>query len=288
MRRIATHLWIQLILFLVLATINVPPWLIFKGNTIASVCAFDVSVAGNDPRTVVVESAVQNQDDEHDDQTRQSQARVEGYQQQHQQRPLGFVKSDPTLDPTPLSDLQGRIVTTDPDLNVHSGGEDTKREARDAQQTPLETPSPPNPDTHSPDDSSPPSVTEQPPLSSPPVDTSPIRRLTNTYYARLSAIPGTEEAKAQHVLVREALLALPGRVTIRHEFGTDEDDVLNVISFKLEGNRDGLEEIAALAGVIGIYPVVSDLDKLWLYSTDLLVWFCCRCVFHFSNHFEAP
>ncbi|KAG0291090.1 hypothetical protein BGZ96_005492 [Linnemannia gamsii] len=255
MRNTATHLWIQLVLFLVLTIINVPPWLMFKGNTIASVCALDVSVTGNDPRTVVVESDVQNQDDEHDDQARQTQTRVQGYQQQHQQRPLGFVRSDPSLDPTPLSGLQERIMAADSDLNLQSGGEDTERGARDAQQTPLEAPSPPNPDTHSPDDSSPPSVTEQPPLSSPPIDTSPIRRLTNTYYARLSATPGTEEAKAQHVLVREALLSLPGKITIRHEFGIDEDDVLNVISFKLEGNRDGLEEIASLSGVIGIYPV---------------------------------
>ncbi|KAG0318389.1 hypothetical protein BGZ97_003889, partial [Linnemannia gamsii] len=267
MRRTTTHFWIQLVLFLVLTTINVPPWLMFKGNTIVSVCALDVSVAGNEPNMVVLESAVQNQVGEHDDQTRQTQAYVQGFQQQQQQqKPLGFVESDPSLDPTPLSGLQGRIVTADPDQDLQSGGGDAERGAKDAEQSPLEAPSPPNPDILSPDDSSPPSVTEQTPLLPPPVNASPIRRLANTYYARLSAIPGTEEAKSQHMMVREALLALPGKVTIRHEFGMDEDDVLNVISFKLEGNRDGLEEVAALAGVIGIYPVVSDLDRLWLHS----------------------
>ncbi|KAI1319598.1 hypothetical protein EDD11_003591 [Mortierella claussenii] len=49
--------------------------------------------------------------------------------------------------------------------------------------------------------------------------------------------------------------SLPGHVTIRQEVGRDEDAVLNVISFKLQGNIDRLEEVAALEGVIGIYPV---------------------------------
>ncbi|KAG0366756.1 hypothetical protein BGZ54_004918 [Gamsiella multidivaricata] len=79
--------------------------------------------------------------------------------------------------------------------------------------------------------------------------------LAQTYYARLSAEPGTEKARAQHIAVAAALKSLPGHVLIRHEFGTDEDDVLNVISFKFEGDTDGLEQIAALEGVIGIYPV---------------------------------
>ncbi|KAF8936266.1 hypothetical protein BGZ58_004404 [Dissophora ornata] len=89
-------------------------------------------------------------------------------------------------------------------------------------------------------------------------DTEPKRRLlVHTYYAQLSAAPGTEEARRQHVAVVAALEALPGRVITRHAFGMDEDDVLNVVSFKLEGDIDGLEEVAALEGVIGIYPVAS-------------------------------
>ncbi|KAG0236491.1 hypothetical protein BGW42_003397 [Actinomortierella wolfii] len=50
-------------------------------------------------------------------------------------------------------------------------------------------------------------------------------------------------------------MALPGKVTIRHEFGADADDVLNVISFGIEGNSQGLEDVANVEGVIGIYPV---------------------------------
>ncbi|KAG9063681.1 hypothetical protein KI688_003792 [Linnemannia hyalina] len=251
MKRTSTHLWIQLVLFLVLTIINVPPWLMFKGNTIASVCALDVSFGGegNEPNVVVVETLTQGQDGEHDERTREGQAHVQGFQQQ--QRPLGFVKSDPSLDSIPMSSLQGSIVVADPQLDSQSrSGGDMEKEAKDAQQTPLEAPSPQNPDTSSLDDLVAP-VTEPPTTGS----THPIRRLINTYYVRLSALPGTEEAKAQHALVRNALLALPGKVTIRQEFGRDEDDVLNVISFKLEGCSDELEEVAALPGVIGIYPV---------------------------------
>ncbi|KAF9143129.1 hypothetical protein BGX30_001249 [Mortierella sp. GBA39] len=251
MKRTSTHLSIQLVLFLVLTIINVPPWLMFKGNTIASVCALDVSFGGegNEPNIVVVETLTQGQDGEHDEQAREAQAHVQRSQQQ--QRPLGFVESDPSLDSIPLSGFQGSNVVAYPQLDSQSrGGGDTERVAKDAQQTPLEAPSLQNPDTSSPDDFAAPG-TEPPTTGS----THPIRRLINTYYARLSAVPGTEEAKTQHALVRNALLALPGKVTIRQEFGMDEDDVLNVISFKLEGGSDGLEEVAALAGVIGIYPV---------------------------------
>lgn len=231
----------------------------FKGNTIAFVCALDVSVdaEGYKPNVVVVETLTQDQDGEHDEQAREVQAHVQGFQQQQQQqqqrqRPLGFVESDLSLDSTPLSGLQGKIVAADPQLDSQSRSREDTEEATDTPQTPLEAPSPQNPETSSPDDLAAP-VTEPTTGSA-----HPIRRLINTYYARLSAVPGTEEAIAQHALVRKALLALPGKATIRHEFGMDEDDVLNVVSFKLEGNSDGLEEVAALAGVIGIYPVVSE------------------------------
>ncbi|KAF9115048.1 hypothetical protein BGX27_009075 [Mortierella sp. AM989] len=83
----------------------------------------------------------------------------------------------------------------------------------------------------------------------------PKRRLARVYYAQLSAPPGTDEAKAEHALIKAALIALPGHVTIRQEFGADRDDVLNVISFKLEGDEEGLEVVAALQGIVGIYPV---------------------------------
>ncbi|KAK5823345.1 hypothetical protein F5H01DRAFT_317862 [Linnemannia elongata] len=256
MKRTSTHLWIQLVLFLVLTIINVPPWLMFKGNTIASVCALEVSFGGEgyEPNAVVVETMTQEQDGEHDQRTRKAQTQVQGFQQQQQQQqqtPFGFMESDSSMDPMTFSGLQGSIIDADSQLDSQSrGGVDTEREAKDAQQTPLEAPSPQNPDISLPDDLAAP-VTEPPTTGS----AHPIRRLINTYYARLSAAPGTEEAKVQHALVREALLALPGKVTIRQEFGMDEDDVLNVISFKLEGDSDGLEEVAALAGVIGIYPV---------------------------------
>lgn len=271
MKRTSTHLWIQLVLILVLTTINVPPWLMFKGNTIASVCALDVSVGseGYEPNVVVVET--QDQDGEHDERTREILAYVQGSQQQRQQqqRPLGCVDSDPSL--------EERIVAADPHLDSQSRGEgDTEKVAPDAPQTPLEVPSPQNPYTSSSDDFVAPTP-EQPTTGS----THPIRRLINTYYARLSAVPGTEEAIAQHAVVRKALLALPGKATIRHEFGMDEDDVLNVISFKLEGNSDGLEEVAALVGVIGIYPVVSEKPLSVIF--DLLVWFFVVGVAFFDN-----
>ncbi|KAF8946099.1 hypothetical protein BGZ47_001301 [Haplosporangium gracile] len=254
MRRTVKHFQTQLVPILVLTIINVLPWLMLKGNTIASVCALAVSVGGEgyEPNIVVVESSAQGQDGEHKEREKQVQAHVQGYQQQQQQqRPLGFVEIDSSPDPILLSGLQGGIVAAASQLELQSGGGgNTEMEVKVAQQTPLEAPSPQNPDTHSTDESTPP-VNEPPATGS----TTPNRRLINTYYARLSAAPGTEEAKAQHALVREAMLELPGKVTIRHEFGKDEDDVLNVISFKLEENSDGLEEVAALAGVIGIYPV---------------------------------
>ncbi|KAK3829969.1 MAG: hypothetical protein J3R72DRAFT_456417 [Linnemannia gamsii] len=223
-----THLRTQIVLFLVLTIINVPPWLMFKGNTITSVCALDVPAGGGSAQVesnVVVES--------------------------------------------PLTGLQGSIVAADPQQNTESssaqsGGDAETKEAvpmqDHQQQTPLDAPPPTLSKPEAPvSDDEPPATTETPPTL-PPLPKgnagTPIQqRRGNTYYARLSAIPGTEAAKAQHTLVREALLALPGVVTIRHEFGMDEDDVLNVISFKLQGNGDGLEEVAALEGVIGIYPV---------------------------------
>ncbi|KAF9973794.1 hypothetical protein BGZ73_002954 [Actinomortierella ambigua] len=79
--------------------------------------------------------------------------------------------------------------------------------------------------------------------------------ITNNFYASLSAPPGTEEALLQHGAVIDALTELPGKVTIRHKFGAEPDDVLNVISFRIEGNSKGLEDVANVEGVIGIYPV---------------------------------
>lgn len=104
-------------------------------------------------------------------------------------------------------------------------------------------------------------------LDSEPIQPEPSRKdspiigphnpsLARMYYVRLSAPPGTDEARTQHSTVTAALTSLPGRVTIRHEFGKDEDDVINVISFKLEGDNEGLEQVAALDGVVAIYPVV--------------------------------
>ncbi|KAK3818786.1 MAG: hypothetical protein J3Q66DRAFT_387644 [Benniella sp.] len=79
--------------------------------------------------------------------------------------------------------------------------------------------------------------------------------MARMYYVLLSAPPRTEEARAQHTTVTAALTALPGRVILRHEFGQDEGDVINVISLKLDGGNEGLEEVAALNGVVAIYPV---------------------------------
>ncbi|KAF9910104.1 hypothetical protein EC991_007236 [Linnemannia zychae] len=264
------------LLFLVLTIINVPPWLMFKGNTIASVCALDVPVRGGDSvveTRVTVETSRQDPEQEQEqDQSIPAQAQALGYQQQQQQRPLGFVETDPSMDPVPLSGLQESIEAAGSSHDTDSstlqrGGDADLKEAAPAsdnhQQALLNAlPSSSNPDIPEPDDTQlpiteAPPTTEVPPPTQPPTSNTgtPVRRQINTYYARLSAMPGTEEAKAQHLLVREALLALPGKVTIRHEFGMDEDDVLNVISFKLEGNSEGLEEVAALVGVVGIYPV---------------------------------
>ncbi|KAF9922857.1 hypothetical protein FBU30_007000 [Linnemannia zychae] len=201
--------------------------------------------------TVASQDQVQGQSNEYD-----RLRNVQLQQEQQQQRPLGFVESDSDMAPTPLCEpLENTPSTSQSDPSI--GAETHDSNIPDNQHV-IPTESPSNPETNPPSGElapEPTSTLEYP--SQPPTRqrTAPDRRLISAYYARLSAVPGSEEAKAQHILVRETLLTLPGKVTIRHEFGMDEDDVLNVISFKLEGHSEGLEEVAALQGVIGIYPV---------------------------------
>ncbi|KAF9568376.1 hypothetical protein EC968_002944 [Mortierella alpina] len=228
MRPLRTRLRVQLALALVLVIINVPPWLMFKGNTIVSVCAVEVHNQQWPARAVSVAQASTDAT-EHNKKERAS----------PQQQPL---QVDPIMNPVSHTSLQSSI-TANTDSKTQAEGSDTvvdtpgERITSSEEGNSAETEIKPVPEDSSPS----PSV--------------PRRRVSNTYYASLSALPGTPEAIAQHQTVRKALLALPGQVTIRHEFGADEDDVLNVISFKLEGNLDRLEAIAMLSGVIGIYPV---------------------------------
>ncbi|KAF9982049.1 hypothetical protein BGZ75_006585 [Mortierella antarctica] len=231
MRPLRTRLRVQLALALVLATINVPPWLMFKGNTIVSVCAVEVQhqqwpAGGANVAQAGIDATERNREER-------------APQQQQQQRPLHV---DPIMNPVSYTSLQSSI-TADADSKGQTDETDTAVPTADESIVSLDEGNRPGSEINPvPQDSSP----------SPSV---PRRRVSNTYYASLSALPGTPEAVAQHQAVREALLALPGQVTIRHEFGADEDDVLNVISFKLEGVKDRLEAIAMLPGVIGIYPV---------------------------------
>ncbi|CAO3564026.1 unnamed protein product [Mortierella alpina] len=213
MRPLRTRLRIQLALALVLVIINVPPWLMFKGNTIVSVCAVEVQDQQRPAERVSVAQAGIDAT-EYNTEDRAS--------QQQQQTPLHV---DPIMNPVSHTSLQSSITADD---SIVSLSEDSKPRANEIDPVPQD---------------------------SSPLPSVPKRRASNTYYASLSALPGTPKAIAQHQTVTEALLALPGQVTIRQEFGADEDDVLNVISFKLEGDKDRLEAIAMLPGVIGIYPV---------------------------------
>ncbi|KAF9089585.1 hypothetical protein BGX29_011983 [Mortierella sp. GBA35] len=273
MRR--TKVWIHIVLVLFLAIIEVPPWLMFKGNIIAFVYVLDAPIhagarggdlrvdkggAGTETRNEpTVDEAVElaEKQDPVDERRELEEAQAGAYKTYLEQKPLGFKESDPSLNPVYPAGLPTDIMAADPieNSNPESGKETaaTKDEKEDVTPTEPSADSLPSPPTVPP--TSPPEPSTEPPPTKPPLSSPPIRRLINTYYARLSATPGTEEAKAQHILVKKALLALPGKVAIRHEFWMDEDDVLNVISFKLEGNSDELEEVAALDGVIGIYPV---------------------------------
>ncbi|KAF9288891.1 hypothetical protein BGZ68_010424 [Mortierella alpina] len=212
-----------LALALVLVIINVPPWLMFKGNTIVSVCAVGVQ---NQKWPAKGVNVAQARTDATEDRASQ------------QQHPLHV---DPAMNPVSQNSLQASITadTAPKDLDGTDAINPTTDDNVDSsdESSGLEKEINPVPQ----DALQPPSV--------------PRRRVSNTYYASLSALPSTPEAIAQHQTVREALLALSGQVTIRHEFGADDDDVLNVISFKLEGDKDQLEAIAMLPGVIGIYPV---------------------------------
>ncbi|KAG0199598.1 hypothetical protein BGX33_011545 [Mortierella sp. NVP41] len=273
MRR--TKVWIHIVLVLFLAIIEVPPWLMFKGNIIAFVYVLDAPIhagarggdlrvdkggAGTETRNEpTVDEAVElaEKQDPVDERRELEEAQAGAYKTYLEQKPLGFKEPDPSLNPVYPAGLQTDIMAADPieNSNPESGKETaaTKDEKEDVAPTEPSADSLPSPPTVPP--TSPPEPSTEPPPTKPPLSSPPIRRLINTYYARLSANPGTEEAKAQHILVKKALLALPGKVAIRHEFWMDENDVLNVISFKLEGNSDELEEVAALDGVIGIYPV---------------------------------
>jgi hypothetical protein len=234
-----TRTRLPLALLVALAVVNVPPWLMYKGNTIASVCAIDIpagsttppaAIAGNEP--VQVADAVE----EHILDPIAVTAPASSNEQGATKATAALPESDDAFDGSQLTpSLQATIITDDLLLN------DTTLEE---EVVPLV----PEPEVASPSD---------PAAPAPPRRT----RYSHTYYAKLSVEPGTQEARVQHANVAQALMTLPGKVTIRHEFGMDADDVLNVISFKLEGSGDGLEQVAALDGVIGIYPVVSTLGS---------------------------
>ncbi|GJJ70047.1 hypothetical protein EMPS_02396 [Entomortierella parvispora] len=268
------------VLFFVLLAINVPPWLMYKGNRIGAVCALEVTAPESPPsnfQPIVGDSplddfasrsgqsafSVEQLDLEADKEDRAQE--VVAADEAVEDKGSISVKGSP-MDPSP----QARIITGDlKDNNKENIPQDQEHEV-DQQEAPSPKSTPAVEDAPLPTTEAAPSAIPPPPLS-PKIDEhekapgdadttkigKPSRHVqTNTYYARLSAPPGTADAREQHRVVTQALLALPdGRVTIRHEFGMDEDDVLNVISFKLEGSGDGLEEIAAMNGVIGIYPV---------------------------------
>jgi hypothetical protein len=214
MRRNSSSTRLHIVFLLVLLAINVPPWLVFKGNRIAAVCAFEIPSPPGTPQTN-----------------------------------FGHIVHDTPADQEAVAGSTGQAVfVVDPidDVEMNEDEEQSTPYAAHVndENTVSLGGSPLNPSTEAGLPSSPPSTTAR-------------RQRSNTYYVRLSALPGTEDAREQHLTVTEALLSLPdSKVTIRHEFGMDDDDVLNVISFKLEGSGDGLEEIAAMEGVIGIYPVV--------------------------------
>ncbi|KAG0344026.1 hypothetical protein BG004_004797 [Podila humilis] len=231
-----TRSWLLAALLLVLAVVDVPPWLVYKGNTIAFVCSIDVAnlqphgASTDATAEAVVTTKVYTDGSEHE----------------------GNFFEDARLSPS----LQASIVATNninkaslADMNDTSAQPTApEQQHQEPQRRVVDTsiPAPSNFTTLTPN---------QPPALN--NENVPPRRVQygHTYYAKLSADPGTEEARVQHVQVAQTLMALPGKVTIRHQFGMDPDDVLNVISFKLEGTNDGLERVAALEGVIGIFPV---------------------------------
>ncbi|KAG0332559.1 hypothetical protein BG000_009906 [Podila horticola] len=229
-----------LALLVALAVVNVPPWLMYKGNTIASVCAIDIlagsakppaAVTGNEP--VQVADAVEEHsilDPIAATAPASSSEQEATVATEATEATDALHESDYAFDGSRLTpSLQATIIAEDLALSDATPEEEVASLA-------------PEPEVTSPLDEEAPA----PPRRA---------RYSHTYYAKLSAGPGTDEARVQHGDVAQALLALPGRVTIRHGFGMDADDVLNVISFKLEGSGDGLEQVAALEGVIGIYPV---------------------------------
>ncbi|KAG0356485.1 hypothetical protein BG005_004590 [Podila minutissima] len=204
----------------------------YKGNTIASVCAIDIPAgSATTPAAVAGNEPVQVADAEEEQSILDPKAAIvpasslSSNEQEAAEATVAEPKSDDAFDGSRLTpSLQATIITND--LTAEE------------EVAPLE----PEPEVVSPPDAAAPA----PPRRA---------RYSHTYYVKLSAEPGTEEARVQHANVARALMALPGTVTIRHEFGMDVDDVLNVISFKVEGSGDGLEQVAALEGVIGIYPV---------------------------------
>ncbi|KAF9579654.1 hypothetical protein BGW38_004009, partial [Lunasporangiospora selenospora] len=177
-----------------------------------------------------IELAVKNQ--------RHQQQHQHQHQQQQQQRPLLSEPEVPIAQASLIvADLAEDGTLIDTQDIVHGKEENNNGNSTQPQ-------APPPTDTNS----TPPlpSATEKPvetietdpdESSQPPTPAVPSqRRLVHTYYVELSAQAGTEEAKVQHQVVVQALQHLPGdgKITIRHEFGMDEDDVLNVISFKIE------------------------------------------------------
>ncbi|KAF9908977.1 hypothetical protein BX616_011330, partial [Lobosporangium transversale] len=248
----------------ILGTISVPPWHTFKSTSIASVCALEAKEQGANPSVEGLASLHSNHVPPYSSMTETLGQRQ---QQIHRQNSLALSSDNPK--PSFLESMSAGDDFEDYKSGAYIGtngcnrnnknceaayGYDKKEQRQSRQKASLAFtpyPSPPSLSTPSPPSSE---------LSPEQGDDSHIatlseQRSAQTYYARLSAPPGTKEAKAQHAAVLNALETLPGRVVIRHEFGIDEDDVLNVISFRLEGGADKLEDVAALDGVIGIYPV---------------------------------
>ncbi|KAG0027455.1 hypothetical protein BGZ81_005628 [Podila clonocystis] len=224
-----TKMRFPLALLVALAVVNVPPWLMYKGNTIASVCAIDIPAGSITPPAAVEGNEPVQVADVVEEHTLLdpvvATVPVSSNEQDATEAKAALSESDNAFDGSQLTpSLQATIISNDLLLNNRSPTEEV---------APLD----PEPELTSPPDAAAPA----PPRRA---------RYSHTYYAKLSAEPGTEEARVQHTNIAQALLTLPGKVTIRHEFGMDADDVLNVISFKLEGSGDGLEQVAALEGVI--------------------------------------
>ncbi|KAF9405082.1 hypothetical protein BGZ94_003767, partial [Podila epigama] len=224
--------------------ISVPPWLMFKGNTIASVCALD---APDNARASVLEENTN---------AHVAQESPGGAPDRTMEHILDESTIEvKTADPGAETD-EGAGEETDVATVSHKSsspiGEEPHQEIDNPDAT-TETPAEVTPIESSPGNDE--EEEDESVIVSPPEDGPRPIRTSHMYYAKLSAEPGTEEARLQHISVARALRELPGKVVIRHEFGMDADDVLNVISFRLEGSGDGLEQVAAMTGVIGIYPV---------------------------------